>query len=519
MFARAMIASYLLSLSFGPLLGQSRFERLYLDDNFAAELADGESNEKQLAIQIGIDHDLVTVEGKPSFYRQKFGRASSTNCQSEAGFSAWIGTDTALSLDLSAYAVGTQVRLCLEGWAGKEKTKGRPKFATKSIDWRIGVPNPSIYIVNPDPYFADIELIDALPADISDIEWLVLDTDELSVLSSFPAEIMRFDFYRAADFSGKRLKVSLKHKGKTYLSKNSLEIPKPQIKSSGAETLTSVQGVNLLGQPIIQRFNFSFAQYVPGCTKTCKVNIFGTGLICEETCDYRTYPSEFTSSQVAVLSQVARSTFHTMMQKSLRDPANPRSEKFYTVSDCASGRANFSHSPLNVKRGLTYPQDALTHEKIVEYQLARWSPFGRFQMEDFNLHVLIYNVAPNKAAANADIGLVLEDYAHRKPNFPNTFQVRVNPFFIPQTVGVPERKPFTSSQDKDGDGKPDVLNYLVSSEILAGFIAHEMLHQMGMGHTKDGTNGDFDDDFVYSYGDCVEDNHVPNYEWRNAVGF
>lgn len=62
MIARAIFLSFLMSLSFFPLSAQSRFDRIHVDDGFLNEISDGESNEKQLSIRIGIHHDLVTVE-------------------------------------------------------------------------------------------------------------------------------------------------------------------------------------------------------------------------------------------------------------------------------------------------------------------------------------------------------------------------------------------------------------------------------------------------------------------------
>lgn len=69
-------------------------------------------------------------------------------------------------------------------------------------------------------------------------------------------------------------------------------------------------------------------------------------------------------------------------------------------------------------------------------------------------------------------------------------------------------KPFTTTEDRDNDGQPDVANYRVNSAVLAGIIAHEMMHQMGMSHTKDANKNDHNDDYTYSFGQCVTDHQA-----------
>lgn len=62
---------------------------------------------------------------------------------------------------------------------------------------------------------------------------------------------------------------------------------------------------------------------------------------------------------------------------------------------------------------------------------------------------------------------------------------------------------------KDGT----VLPYSTDVKELAGTLAHEMIHQMGLTHSTDENGDDEQDDFVYEIGSCVKQKLIVSKEW------
>ena len=136
--------------------------------------------------------------------------------------------------------------------------------------------------------------------------------------------------------------------------------------------------------------------------------------------------------------------------------------------------------------------------------------------EDFNIHFrLNWASKPEYVLGHSNIGQVLPNFEHVKiqNSDKNRFEINMSRIFLP-----PDRD--TSGTTTYHDNQGVAQSYPVSLLMSAGTIAHEMMHQMGIRHTVNpATKKYFQDDFVYTVGNCVESNFISNYEWNDIVAF
>jgi hypothetical protein len=252
--------------------------------------------------------------------------------------------------------------------------------------------------------------------------------------------------------------------------------------------------------------NSALSSYVPGCTKKTIISIRKIGT--EETCNYRHYPSEFSSAQLLVLQQTAISAFYSLMQAGAGE-----------ITTCAKNRANINHGTWNLASGLSYPYNLDNLGNILDRQLYEWSTAAGPSDRDFNIHLMV-NFASKKrfVLGHSTIGRIVSDFDHVKVQNvdQNRFEIHVNSSIIPANATDSPTTIVLSDTDENGDVL--TFNQEVSSRFLASTLSHEMMHQMGLLHTKNSSGKDFQDDFVYSVGECVYDNHLPIFEWNEAAG-
>jgi hypothetical protein len=351
----------------------------------------------------------------------------------------------------------------------------------------------------------------ASPGQTMRFQWVVYDGNQ--EYFQVPGSRRELDLFALGPYSGKALGLKVTVGNKTYLSKNRVDLMGVDKNDFRRETLEAKKpGLGLLGTPIVRRLHFSYETYRIGCKKRTVIstNTIGSGFQ-EETCDYRNRPKEFTVEQLAVLRAAAISVYKTLRLEQVNATTKALERP---VETCVKSLANMSHGEFNLVPDVTLPYTLDNVFGVYNKQVSRWS--GITNVQDFRIHIMVNdnNSANPLVLGHASLGAVRADFDHVKLANADgdRFEVHVNNRYLPATTtSAPTNVPLTV------DGK----NYSIeiSMKALAETIAHEMMHQMGISHTQNSGGADFQDDFVYSLGQCVNRNHVAQYDWNDVVAF
>ncbi len=377
---------------------------------------------------------------------------------------------------------------------------------TTNQEWQItqtsfeNLTEPKILLDNSSETHAEVRLFN-IPAKPERYFWNIY-SNGISILT-LQVTGDAVDLLSLGNYEGLELGVSAIVDGHLTESENRIKIDPIVIGPSYKETLVAKkEGLGLLGTPITRKINFTFETYMLGCKK--KTVVSTSGVYTESECDFRKRPKDFSKNELEILKAAAITAFKTVMY-----PTNSGS---YRVTECAVLDANMGHGKFVLAPGVSMEYTARNAAEVVNNQFDRWDLLGK--IEDFNVHVRVnYAEKEEYVLGHSNLGQINADFSHEKVQNvdKNRFEIHMSRNWLPPAID--QKGTFTWTKDGVTTTSDTSLRYTSS------ILVHEMIHQMGISHTKDQNGDDFNDDFVYAMGRCARQNWESDFSWNDAAGF